>query len=105
MHEQVWLSWSSRDMTWGAKLFFFTSQCSLRSLLCQKETASVGVLRQSLGGAFHALRASVVSGVQVLLDDGSRCKTKPKTITAFLFLPFGKLFQPLAVSGKVPTFL
>lgn len=47
---------------------------------------------------FHALRASVVSGVQVPLDDGSRCKTKPKTIIAFLFLPFGKFFHSCLLS-------
>lgn len=34
-----------------------------------------------------------MNGVQVPLDDGSRCTTKPKTITAFLFLPFGKPFH------------
>lgn len=34
-----------------------------------------------------------MSGVQVPLNDGSRCTTKPKAVTAFLFLPFGNLFQ------------
>lgn len=55
-------------LTWfgGSNPFFFTSQHSLRGLLCQKETTSVGVLRQ-FGGAFHAPWAPVVKGSRFCL--------------------------------------
>lgn len=69
---------------------FFTSQCSLRSLFCQKETTTVAGLRQTLG----AVSCSMSLGgdrLKVLLTTSglmvrSSCKPKAMTVACLLLI-------------------
>lgn len=100
-------------LTWfgGSNPFFFTRQHSLRGLLCQKETTSVGVLRQ-FGGGISCSMGPSSEGVKVLLKDhrGLRMDQEAKE-SLQTWLLFFSVHLPTpstsayCESGNVPTFL
>lgn len=68
----------------GSHSTFFTSQCSLRRLLCQKETTSVATLGERLG-EFYALPVSVMKGLWSH-SGGLKVQTQTHVVTAFHFI-------------------